>query len=262
MFTMPAQPQTIGQTLDNGFKLFFHGFKRCFLLSLLGALVLAVPYAVTDTLTPAGQPPSFNLAALAPLVGLMIPVWLAYLWLHAALLFRLGRIARSTDATLADALSHALKCLLPILGAVVLYALCVGLGFIALIIPGLFLMLSLYLFMPAIVLDGLGPLEALKRSHNLVWGNWWRTATVITVPTFLTFIMYLALGFVSGFLMAIGYNLPIGTFPIVVHVFQSAVNALFIPLMYAVLITQYHDLKLRREGGDLEARLTKPAMAY
>ena len=262
MFSMPAQPQTIGQTLDNGFKLFFHAFKRCFVLSLLSALVLALPYVVTDFPIASGEPSTFSWAALTQFMWVLLPAWIVYLWLHAALIFRLGRIAQSADPTLTDALAHAFKCLLPIFAAIVLYGLCAALGFIALIIPGLFLMLSLYLFMPAIVLDGLGPVQALKRSHDLVWGNWWRTATVITIPTFVLIIMYMALGFVSGFLLAIGYNLTIGSFQTVIHLFQSAVNAVFLPLLYAVLITQYHDLKLRRQGGDLEARLAKPAMAY
>lgn len=262
MFTMASQPQTIGQTLDNGFKLFFDGFKRCFLLSLLAALILILPYAISEPLMAPGQPPTFSWSALVKFMMVLLPVWLVYLWLQATMLFRLGRIAESADPTLGDVLAHGFKCLLPILASMILYMICLVFGTILLIIPGIFLSLSLYLFMPAIVLDGLNPVQALKRSHNLVWGNWWRTLTVITVPVFVIIIMYMGLGFVSGFLVAIGYNLPIDTFQIVIHLFQAAVNALFLPLLYAILIVQYHDLKLRREGGDLEARLARPAMAY
>jgi hypothetical protein len=262
MFNMASQPQTIGQTLDNGFKLFFSGFKRCFLLSLLASLVLVLPYVLTEPPSAAGQPSTFNWATLREFILVLLLAWLVYLWLQAAMLFRLGRIARSADPTLTDAVVHGFKCLWPILASVILYAICVFFGLIALIIPGIFLSLSLYLSMPAIVLDGLSPVQALKNSHNLVWGNWWRTSTVFAIPVFLIIIMYMALGFVSGFLIAIGYNLDLGTFQMVMHLFQAAVNALFIPLLYAITIVQYHDLKLRREGGDLEARLTRPAMAY
>ncbi|HKY72634.1 MAG TPA: hypothetical protein VJL88_12005 [Nitrospira sp.] len=259
MFKMPRQPQTVGQTLDNGFKLFFEGFGRCFLPSLFASLVLVLPYVIAGPLFTAGQPSTGNWATL---VSVMIPVWLAYLWLHAAILFRLGRVAQSADSTLTEALTHGFKCLLPILASVILYMIAVMVGTVFLIIPGIFLSLSLYLFMPAIVLDGCGPVQALKRSHNLVWGNWWRTLTVLTVPLFVVLIMYMGIGFVSGLLLAFGNDVVPSELQIMIQLFQAPMNAILMPLLYAIAIVQYHDLKFRREGGDLEARLTTPAMAY
>ena len=49
----------------------------------------------------------------------------------------------------------------------------------------------------AIVLT-VNQLRALKRSHRLVWGNWWRTLVVVSVPVVIVMILYLGLGIAFG----------------------------------------------------------------
>jgi len=40
---------------------------------------------------------------------------------------------------------------------------------------------------------------------------------------------------------------------------QVVITAIGLPLIYAITITQYHDLKLRKEGTDLAARIENVA---
>jgi len=42
---------------------------------------------------------------------------------------------------------------------------------------------------------------------------------------------------------------------ITVGLVEAAIGGVTAPLMYSIMIAQYHDLKLRKEGHDLAARL-------
>ena len=122
-------------------------------------------------------------------------------------------------------------------------------------------MLSMYLFSTAIVLDDKGIIESLKYSHHLVWGNWWRTAVIFTVPVVIIIGLYVLLGIVLSLVMAT-MAAGAGTFnPSDLSQFswfffgEAIINAIVYPLFYAMAVAVYHDLKVRKSGGDLEARL-------
>jgi uncharacterized BrkB/YihY/UPF0761 family membrane protein len=122
-------------------------------------------------------------------------------------------------------------------------------------------MLSMYLFSTAIILDDKGIVESLKYSHNLIWGNWWRTAIIFTVPIVIIFGLYMLLGIVLSLVMAT-MAASSGSFnPADLSQFswfilaEAIINAIIYPLFYAMAVVVYHDLKLRKSGGDLEARL-------
>jgi hypothetical protein len=61
-----------------------------------------------------------------------------------------------------------------ILGAVVLAGLATLAGFVAFVVPGIWLAVSLYFASQAVVAEGRSPMDALRRSRELVSGQWWR----------------------------------------------------------------------------------------
>lgn len=63
--------------------------------------------------------------------------------------------------------------LLATLGAAFLYALMVGVGFLLLIIPGVYLLIRFFYFEIFIVDKQLGSINSLKNSWRLTTGNWW-----------------------------------------------------------------------------------------
>ncbi len=266
MFILAMQPQSIGKTLDAGFKLFFSGFKRVFLLALVAAGIGVVPALMMSGMPPAedaaGIPPGFT----GKILGVALLAGVIYMVLNAAILYRLGLAGNPKQSSGSDSLTGSLalgmKTFLPLLFGVILYAVAVVVGSILLIIPGLFLMVSLYLFWPAVVLERLGPVAALKRSHNLVKGNWWRTLTILSVPAFLIMIVYIAVAFVIGVFFAASITAGaeinpenLGQTQLVMQLLEVPFKAAMIPLFAAVMVVLFHDLKLRKEGGDLEARL-------
>jgi hypothetical protein len=85
-------------------------------------------------------------------------------------------LATGTAPTVGWALRAAAGRIAPVLAAVALYALGVMGGLILFVVPGIWLAVRLYFAAQAVVVDGLGPTAALRRSSELVRGNWWRTA--------------------------------------------------------------------------------------
>ncbi|CAA9530248.1 MAG: hypothetical protein AVDCRST_MAG30-3710 [uncultured Solirubrobacteraceae bacterium] len=90
-------------------------------------------------------------------------------------------IARGESPSFGRALRSAFAVLVPVGLVVVLYALAVGLGFLALIVPGLWLSVRWYFGAQAAVVDDSRGVGALRRSGELVDGTWWRVAGILFV---------------------------------------------------------------------------------
>jgi hypothetical protein len=116
------------------------------------------------------------------------------------------------------------------------------------------LMGRLQLFMAAIYIDREGPLASLKTSWRLTRGHWWRATAILMTAMIMIGVLYFALSmltYLSGYLT---HNGPIHRYliaPLLVVAIYSSVY----PLAAAVWVAMYNDFKLRREGGDLAARV-------
>lgn len=265
MFALASRPQSIGKTLDSGFKLFFAGFGKVFVLALVAAFVANLPSILLGT--KADMTDAQALPAVAwKLLGLVLLAMIVATALNTAILRRLAVLGNggAADDSLGQSIALGFKYLVPVFVGFILYGLAVGAGMILLIIPGLFLLVSLYLFWPAIVMEGKGPIEALKRSHHLVRGNWWRTLTVMSIPIFLLIAFYFGAMFLIGIVLGLtssgdptALTTTVEKTALLLNLLEVPVNAVSLALFYAVLVVLYHDLKLRKEGGDLEARLAR-----
>jgi hypothetical protein len=78
------------------------------------------------------------------------------------------------DASVGDILNSVTGAVLPLIGAGLLAGLGIAIGFILLIIPGLFLLTIWSVVAPVVVLERPGVVAALGRSRELVRGNGWQ----------------------------------------------------------------------------------------
>jgi hypothetical protein len=69
----------------------------------------------------------------------------------------------------------------PLFGAVVLAALGIAIGFLALIVPGVYLAVRWYFVPQAVVIEGARGPNALRRSGQVVEGFWWRTFGLVVL---------------------------------------------------------------------------------
>lgn len=254
MSVLPTSPQPIGKVLDTAFKLYRASLKPVLPLSALYALLSQLPQVIgsVSSGSNSGQlAPSLGVAVLlAVIVGAVVSVAL-----YAALIDAIHRIARGRHGPLGISVARGFRKVLPVIGAIILVTLAVMGGMILLVIPGIILMITLVLTIPAIIVEDCGVIEAIRRSHRLVWGDWWRTLgelTVIGIIYFIPlFLISAVIGAVAGLTgtMANGGGLSVDLAVIIL-------NTLLAPLLAAGFIAIFYDRRLRKEGSDLEARLS------
>ena len=124
------------------------------------------------------------------------------------------------------------------------------LGFIACIVPGVYFYGAWAVAVPALLLEDARGRHALKRSRGLVDGRWWQTVAAVVVATILAAIVQSML---SGLVVAAVVSGGNDLVEVVAQtVASTAGSMLTTPFTAAVLTVVYFDLRVRKEGFDLE----------
>lgn len=263
MAIQPDQPQSIGGVLDVSFRLYKEAIGSVWPLSLLVVLASSPQTIYTIMRGNRAVDPTNPMAAFAmfqdtsywlvTLLGVVLTLWVV-----AALYAKENAIGVGEEMGNGAALQSALGCVISLIIMTLLFALAVGIGMVLLLIPGMILLVSLILATNLVVLEGKGPIAALSGSHRLVWGNWWRTVAILTVGFIIVIIIYFALAMIIGIavpLTGIGSSDPFLFGLVTAFLIGAVINLLVTPYYVALLIAIYWDLKLRKEGGDLAARV-------
>jgi hypothetical protein len=134
-----------------------------------------------------------------------------------------------------------------------LYGLVLAVGFLLLIIPGIYLSIALIVAVPALVVEDVRGSKALRRSRDLVSGRWWATLGVVLLGVFLVpFVIQFAIGFILGIgLAAMDTNSPT-TLLTVNQVANFLAQVAAVPIQIAVITILYFDLRVRKEAFDLQ----------
>jgi len=149
-------------------------------------------------------------------------------------------------AFVAMAFAAAVGALVGLLGALLLGKA----AFVALLVSVMvFMLLYVFLYLLfvqySIVLDGRGPMQAINRSFNLVYGHWWHTVAVLLLSVLCLAIVVVVCGIAfSPAMLAVG-SLDTGRGLFVLSVLQMIGGAVFGPFLLAVIYMLYRDLKLR-----------------
>jgi hypothetical protein len=108
--------------------------------------------------------------------------------LYTGVVVRLTREARGgrRDAGVGDLFSAAMPFIVPLIGFGILYGIGVTLGFLLLFVPGLILLTIWSVGAPAIVIEGVGSIDAFKRSQHLVSGNGWQVFGALLVAVLIS----------------------------------------------------------------------------
>jgi hypothetical protein len=163
---------------------------------------------------------------IGPLVTAMV--------IHALLAVADGRRPRPGPAIISG-----LEAFRPIFVAVLIGAAGVVLGFIALILPGIWLAVRWYFTAQAVVVDGRRGVAALERSAELVSGSWWRVAGIIV---FVAVVTEVASAVVVVPLTAVARGSDSGAVFLLGQVLGSVLTTPFAALMLTLL---YFDLLAR-----------------
>jgi hypothetical protein len=254
MFTLPTEPQTIGNILDSGFRLYFRSFKHIALFALIMALVGLVPSLLFNTSDPTGVEALANLPLLYGY--LMIASIINFIFI-VAMIHRMNSLTTGQLSDIGSSLGIGLRKFLPMFAMSLLYGLAVLAGTILLIIPGIFLSVAFILAHIALVTENRGPIDALGRSWELVKNNWWRTFIIISVAFFIYMMLYSVFAMIYGISIAMSGPEAFAEYAFYLDAGGALVNLFCYPMLIAIMLAQFNDLRLRREGGDLEARIVQ-----
>jgi hypothetical protein len=118
----------------------------------------------------------------------------------------------------------------------ILVGICVAIGLILLVIPGLIVLVMLCVSVPACVVENVRGTQALSRSWNLVRGSFWHVVGVIVVAALIS-------GAVNGLLTSIAGNSS------VLRLILSTIAQLLVaPFSALIAVLLYLDLRARHEN--------------
>jgi hypothetical protein len=130
-----------------------------------------------------------------------------------------------------------------VLAVILLSALAILAGFIFLIIPGIYLAVALYFSAQAVVAEDRSPLDALRRSRELVSDQWWRVFGIGIVFSVM-------IGVVGGIIGAAARALADSADSQAVDLAGSMVADVFTIAFTALAATLvFFDLRTRHEGA-------------
>lgn len=196
-------------------------------------------------------------------------IMLGYI-MNVAVVYNLMRLydekINPLEITVSEVWNKVTKDIVKLIGAGILAAIMITVGFVVLIIPGIYLAFVLVLMMPIIVFERKSIGDALSRSFYLIKDKWWSTFGLLIIAGILQVIMGLI------------FNIPsyIFTFSVTMHraqdftmdppmwqkvglILSSGLSAVGVGLVgcvsFIALAFQYFNLVERREASGLIGRL-------
>lgn len=260
MYARPTAPLPIGGVVDDAIKLYRESFAICWPMALLGSLTMG---AFGIFLTIYVRNTGLDLTGMAQLqVFNQPPIWSLYLLESVLTLAFYGALLASQNAvalgnaplSFGEALGIGFARLGRAVIAAIVWSIVIVIGLLLLAVPGVYLLGALCLWPVALYADDAGAMQSLQISRDLIKGHWWRSSTIVTIALIIILVFTMVVGLVAGLLVAISRR-DIATAELVIQGVSMVADVFILPMVPAVLLVMYRDLKLRREGGDLAARV-------
>ena len=127
----------------------------------------------------------------------------------------------------------------------IIVAVLVLLGLLALVLPGIWIGVALALATPALVIERLTALAAIRRSFTMVQGRWWKTAAVVGLSILVVVAAVIAVSIPAGVLATATDDPPLRA--LIAGVVNALGTALFLPLTLGPMTVLF--LERRDSGG-------------
>jgi hypothetical protein len=242
MATPLLRPLTVGEVLDVSFGLYRSLFAP---LVVIAAVSQVIPVLLSVYMEAAGGP--------AEHLGLALGTYCLAIALGAfgvaASTFVVSDTYLGRETSAADALARAGALIGRLAAISILVTLLIGLGFILLVIPGIILLAGLVLSTVVAVIEGPpSATAAMGRSWELSKGYRGKVLLTLIVSSLLFMVPFIAVGGVAA-LLAIFLG---GASTVLIVVLQSILQICVYPFVYVVMTVLYYDIRVRKEGFDLE----------
>lgn len=239
MATVTLRPRTGLELIDASFQFFRENFALLFVTVVAAFIPLAIIQFIA-----ASSAGDVGLALLARVAD-----WVFSSVAQAAAIVIVARRYLGESVTPGDALRAVGDRFGTVLAVSFLYGLAVGVGLILLIVPGIYFATKYFAAMPAAMIEGPGQGRAFERSSTLTEGSRLRIAGVFLVAYFI-YIVVIAL---IGGLTSVAFGNALGT------LLATLLMACLYPFIAVLVTLLYFDLRIRREGLDLDLMLDPSA---
>jgi hypothetical protein len=243
------RPLSVGEILDTSFSLYRRHFGALATVSLVCS---GLPLVLRLFVEAAGGMFTHLTLTLVYFLSLVVLSLIA----TGATVFIVSESYLGRPLTARDALTRATPYMGRILIASLLMGLVIMLGLFLMVIPGIILGVGLAVAIPAVVLEaGRSASGALSRSWELTRGSRWRIFGLGITLFVLLYVPVLAISGMVAVLLPGGSAAAFGpssTATIVALAIGGVIQLFIYPLFYCVLTVTYYDLRVRKEGFDLE----------
>lgn len=187
----------LGSILSKAFSTLTGNFVN---FSIVGIAVL-LPFAVMEYWMLGGFGQSDAMTSLPEwsiFAIYMAAVMVLNMVAEAAIIVGTAEYQAGRKAGIMTIVGKSVTCLLPVLAASVMVTLLTMAGYLMLLIPGVIVSLALSVTIPVIVVEGLGPIAAMKRSVELTDGNRSAIFGLMIVVSIMTSVFSWAVEFVGS----------------------------------------------------------------
>jgi len=233
---------SFGKTWVEALNIYLENFSSLFLIALIGVL----PVLFFPQISTAGtEEIAFETAAINLFVWFMILIGLSTL--SAALMIEfISKKYLHIDQTIKQYINSVLSDLPLLMGLSIIEAIAVALGFMAFIIPGIYIALSFSLAVAILIIERRGIIDSLKRSVYLTQGKKVEIMFYSLVLALISLIVEKIMNFFFSIVDPSQLAINIKT---VILIFTQALLA---PLGACIFILIYFNIKMEKEGLDQE----------
>lgn len=234
------------EVIQHSLKLYRQAFIHCLPLSILIAVGINFPFLFFEYREPLDfLDEIFTWQDYKS--GLMLAIWvLTFIGLET-LIIRIHSIKIQSPNKLRQDVADALGDFLPLLLVGLLYSIIVICGIAFLIIPGVIFAVSLMFAFVIRILEHRDVFESIVASHRLVWGHWWYTVLVVSIPALANLIAFLGiLMFVVGLMTNFTANWEHAQ--LFAFILNTVLQIAFIPFIFSTVLSLYYDLKSKQNN--------------
>ncbi len=233
------RPLGIGEVLDVSFGIYRNHFTALFTIA---AVTMLLPSALEIAL---GTDATSLGSVMAKLGSMIIRVVLMSVGLAACTLL-VSRNYLGHSMTAGEALQSATPFIGRLVAISMLTGLAFALGLVLLVIPGIIMIIGFMLSSAVAVIESPNSAtDAMRRSWYLTRGDRFRLFITMMVPGLLLAVPLVALGILAA---VVGMAADSRTFMALI----AFGNVFFYPFLYVVVAVFYYDMRVRKEGLDLE----------
>jgi hypothetical protein len=218
----------------------FQFLRENFALLFTAVAVTYAPIAVLEY-EAALDPTNIMLAAIKGLVA-----WFFSAFAQAAVIRIVAARYMGEDITAADALRAVWSRIGTVLLVTLVYGLIVGIGTILLVVPGIYFAAKYFASMPAAIVEGRATSPAMDRSSALTDGSKMRIVWIFLLTLIVYFLLNMAVVALGAALTSVAFA------ALIARVTMAVTN----PFLFTLVTLVYFDLRIRREGLDLDVLMS------